>query len=191
MSPEFPPRPSKRTAVALAVVALVTFLYSVVVTAQILLWFVLVGVAIGLYLTYLLIVAVFRLVEAVERIATAAEVDSGIRTAAEARTSARTDDGDATEEGSDDATEDRSNDATDDQSDDETDDQSDDADASEESANGASPDDPAAGASPDDPDADGSALDGDATAPGDTPATGPSGSDDAPERSPDERPEGG
>ncbi|MBB6647597.1 hypothetical protein [Halobellus ruber] len=81
MSPELPPRPSRRTKIVLAAVALVTFLYSVVVTAQILLWFVLVGLAVGLYLTYLLIVAVFRLVEAVERIATAAEVDSGIRDA--------------------------------------------------------------------------------------------------------------
>ena len=84
MSSELPPRPSKRATIALAVVALVTFLYSVVIAAQILLWFVLVGLAVGLYLTYLLIVAIFRLVEAVERIATAAEVDSGIRTAAEA-----------------------------------------------------------------------------------------------------------
>jgi hypothetical protein len=76
--PEFPPRPSKRTGIALAAVALLTFLYSIIVAGQILLWFVLAGIAVGLYLTYLLVVVLFRLVEAVERIATAAEVDSGI-----------------------------------------------------------------------------------------------------------------
>mgnify|MGYP006914279378 CR=1 FL=1 len=90
MSPEFPPELSTRAKVAIATVALLTFLYSVVVAAQILLWFVVVGFAVGLYLTYLLIVAVFRLVAAVERIATAAEVDSGIRTAADARGAAST-----------------------------------------------------------------------------------------------------
>ena len=96
MSPEFPPRPSKRITVALAVVALVTFLYSIVIVGQILLWFALAGFAVGLYLIYLLIVAVFRLVAAVERIATAAEVDSGIRTPAEARQSAPPTDGSGT-----------------------------------------------------------------------------------------------
>lgn len=95
MPPEFPPRPSTRTTVALAAVALVTFLYSIVVAGQILVWFVLVGVAVGVALVYLLVIAVFRLVAAVERIATAAEVDSGIRTAAEARPSADAADGDA------------------------------------------------------------------------------------------------
>ena len=95
MSSELPPRPSKRATIALAVVALVTFLYSIVIAGQILLWFVLVGLAVGLYLTYLLIVAIFRLVEAVERIATAAEVDSGIRTAAEAGDPTPPVDGDA------------------------------------------------------------------------------------------------
>jgi len=93
VSPQFPPRPSKRVTVALAVIALVTFLYSIVIVGQILLWFALAGFAVGLYLIYLLIVAVFRLVAAVERIATAAEVDSGIRTAAEARQSAPPTDG--------------------------------------------------------------------------------------------------
>ena len=91
MPPEFPPRPSTRTTVALAAVALVTFLYSIVVVGQIPVWFILVGVA----LVYLLVIAGFRLVAAVERIATAAEVDSGIRTAAEARPSADAADGDA------------------------------------------------------------------------------------------------
>ena len=95
MPPEFPPRPSTRTTVALAAVALVTFLYSIVVAGQILVWFVLVGVAVGVALVYLLVIAVFRLVAAVERIATAAEVDSGIRMAAEARPSADASDGDA------------------------------------------------------------------------------------------------
>jgi hypothetical protein len=95
VSPTYPPRPSKRVTTALAAVALVTFLYSIVIAGQILLWFVLVGLAVGLYLTYLLIVAVFRLVEAVERIATAAEVDTGIRTAAEAGNSTPPDDRDA------------------------------------------------------------------------------------------------
>jgi hypothetical protein len=96
VSPEFPPELSTRAKVAIATVALLTFLYSIVVAAQILLWFVVVGFAVGLYLTYLLIVAVFRLVAAVERIATAAEVDSGIRTTADARgaASAATSDGD-------------------------------------------------------------------------------------------------
>ena len=94
MPPELPPRPSTRTTAALAAVAVVTFLYSILVLGQILLWFVVVGIAIGLYLTYLLIVAVFRLVAAVERIATAAEVDSGIRTAAEAKPSVDTGDSD-------------------------------------------------------------------------------------------------
>ena len=83
MPSKFPPQFSTRTTVALATVALFTFLYSIVVAGQILLWFVLAGIAIGLYLTYLLIVAVFRLVEAVERIATAAEVDTGIRDASD------------------------------------------------------------------------------------------------------------
>ncbi len=91
MPPEFPPRPSTRTTVALAAVALVTFLHSIVVVGQIPVWFILVGVA----LVYLLVIAGFRLVAAVERIATAAEVDSGIRMAAEARPSADASDGDA------------------------------------------------------------------------------------------------
>ena len=98
MSSELPPRPSKRATIALAVVALVTFLYSIVIAGQILLWFVLVGLAVGLYLTYLLIVAIFRLVEAVERLATAAEVDSGIRTVAEAGDQMSPGDGDAADE---------------------------------------------------------------------------------------------
>jgi len=78
---EFPPQLSRRAKVAIGAVALLTLLYTVVVTAQILLWFILVGVAVGLYLTYLLIVALFRLVEAVERIATAAEAESRTRDA--------------------------------------------------------------------------------------------------------------
>jgi hypothetical protein len=98
VSPELLPQPSKRTAVALAAVALVTLLYSFVIAGQILLWFVLVGIAIGLYLTYLLIVAVFRLVEAVERIATAAEVDTGIRTAAETGDAAQPSHGDVSDD---------------------------------------------------------------------------------------------
>ena len=95
MSPEFPPELSTRAKVAIATVALLTLLYSVAVVGQILLWVVVVGIAVGLSLVYLLIVAVFRLVAAVERIATAAEVDSGIRMAAEARPSADASDGDA------------------------------------------------------------------------------------------------
>ena len=98
MPPAFPPRPSKRATIALAAVALVTFLYSIVIAGQILLWFVLVGIAVGLYLTYLLIVAIFRLVEAVERIATAAEVDTGIRTAAEAKDTAPPSDGEGADD---------------------------------------------------------------------------------------------
>jgi hypothetical protein len=123
---EFPPRPSRRVTIALVVVALFTLLYSLIIAGQILLWFILAGGAIGLYLTWLLIIAVFRLVEAVERIATAAEVDSGIRDPSEAgpeaplcRTSGETpaedtpvgDDSDgeaASEDADDDAADDRS-----------------------------------------------------------------------------------
>ena len=83
MPSEFPP-PSRRTKIVLAAIAVLTLLYSLIIAGQILLWFVLVGIAVALYLTWLLIVAVFRLVEAVERIATAAEVDSGIRDSSEA-----------------------------------------------------------------------------------------------------------
>ena len=79
MPSESLPRPSRRVTIALAVIALFTLLYSLIVAGQILLWFILAGGAIGLYLTWLLILAVFRLVRAVERIATAAEVNSGIR----------------------------------------------------------------------------------------------------------------
>lgn len=79
----FPPRPSRRVTIALATIGLLTLLYSLIIAGQILLWFILAGGAIGLYLVWLLILAVFRLVEAVERIATAAEVDSGIRDSSE------------------------------------------------------------------------------------------------------------
>ena len=94
MSPQFPPELSTRAKIAITAVALLTFLYSIVIAGQILLWFIVAGFAVGLYLIYLLIVAVFRLVAAVERIATAAEVDSGIRTVADARASGRESDGD-------------------------------------------------------------------------------------------------
>ena len=154
MSPKFPPELSTRAKVAIATVALLTFLYSVVVAAQILLWFVVVGFAVGLYLVYLLIVAVFRLVTAVERIATAAEVDSGIRTAADARTSASvtTSDGPAVSPasgGSGGSTAEAS-----------TTDAADEAPASDDSGVGGSDPDPStADARPDDP-ADGSDPDG-------------------------------
>ena len=94
MSPQFPPELSTRAKIAITAVALLTFLYSIVIAGQILLWFIVAGFAVGLYLIYLLIVAVFRLVAAVERIATAAEVDSGIRTVPDARASGRESDGD-------------------------------------------------------------------------------------------------
>jgi len=94
VSPQFPPELSTRAKIAITAVALLTFLYSIVIAGQILLWFIVAGFAVGLYLIYLLIVAVFRLVAAVERIATAAEVDSGIRTVADARASGRESDGD-------------------------------------------------------------------------------------------------
>jgi hypothetical protein len=84
VSSEFSLRPSRRVTIVLAVIALFTLLYSLIVAGQILLWFILAGGAIGLYLIWLLIIAVFRLVEAVERIATAAEVDSGVRDPSEA-----------------------------------------------------------------------------------------------------------
>ena len=84
VSSDFSLRPSRRVTIALAVIALLTLLYSLIVVGQLLLWFILAGGAIGLYLTWLLIIAVFRLVEAVERIATAAEVDSGVRDPSEA-----------------------------------------------------------------------------------------------------------
>ncbi|WP_311171331.1 hypothetical protein [Halobellus ordinarius] len=78
MSAEYPPQPSKRVQIALGVVVLVTFVYSVVIAAQILLWVVLVGVVAGIYIAWLLVAAVFRLVAAVERIAAAQEAKAGI-----------------------------------------------------------------------------------------------------------------
>jgi len=73
MPSEFPPPLSDRVKLAAAVVLLVTFVYSFVIAAQILLWFVLVGIAAGIYIAWLLVLAVFRLVEAVERLAAAKE----------------------------------------------------------------------------------------------------------------------
>ncbi|MGQ4554751.1 hypothetical protein [Halobellus sp. GM3] len=73
MPAAFPPRSSKRLRFAVAAVLIATFAYSVVIAGQILLWFVLVGIAAGIYLAWLLVVAVFRLVDAVERIAAALE----------------------------------------------------------------------------------------------------------------------
>jgi hypothetical protein len=75
---EYPPRPSKRVQIALAVVLLVTFVYSVVIASQILLWFVFVGIVAGVYIAWLLVVAAFRLVAAVERIAAAREAEAGL-----------------------------------------------------------------------------------------------------------------
>ncbi|WP_256546519.1 hypothetical protein [Halobellus inordinatus] len=63
--------------IALAVVAVVTFAYSIVVAGQILLWFVLAGIAAGIYVAWLLVVAVLRLVDATERIASALEAEHG------------------------------------------------------------------------------------------------------------------
>ena len=77
MPSEYPPRPSRRVKIALAVVAVVTFAYSIVVAGQILLWFVLAGIAAGIYVAWLLVVAVLRLVDATERIASALEAEHG------------------------------------------------------------------------------------------------------------------
>ena len=66
MPSEFPPPLSTRVKVAAVIVLLVTLAYSFVIAGQILLWFVLVGIAAGIYIAWLLVVAVFRLVEAVE-----------------------------------------------------------------------------------------------------------------------------
>jgi hypothetical protein len=68
--------------IAVAVVLLVTLAYSLVIAGQILLWFVLVGIAAGVYIAWLLVLAVFRLVDAIERIAATreAEVSGGDRT---------------------------------------------------------------------------------------------------------------
>ncbi|RLM59622.1 hypothetical protein DVK02_02475 [Halobellus sp. Atlit-31R] len=74
---EYSPRPSRRGQIALAVVAVVTFAYSILVAGQILLWFVLAGIAAGVYVAWLLVVAVFRLVDATERIANALEAEHG------------------------------------------------------------------------------------------------------------------
>jgi uncharacterized membrane protein len=63
--------------IALAVVAVVTFAYSIVIAGQILLWFVLAGIAAGIYVAWLLVVAVLRLVDATERIASALEAEHG------------------------------------------------------------------------------------------------------------------
>ena len=61
--------------IAVAVVLLVTLAYSLVIAGQILLWFVLVGIAAGVYIAWLLVLAVFRLVDAIERIAAAREAE--------------------------------------------------------------------------------------------------------------------
>jgi len=61
--------------IALAVVAVVTFAYSIIIAGQILLWFVLAGIAAGIYVVWLLVVAVLRLVDATERIARALEAE--------------------------------------------------------------------------------------------------------------------
>jgi len=63
--------------IALAVVAVVTFAYSIIIAGQILLWFVLAGIAAGIYVAWLLVVAVLRLVDATERIARALEAEHG------------------------------------------------------------------------------------------------------------------
>ncbi|MFB6252740.1 MAG: hypothetical protein ABEI27_13840 [Halobellus sp.] len=73
MSASFPPDLSKNEQIGIAAVLLLTFVYSLVVAGQILLWFALVGVAVGIYIAYLLVLAVFRMVEAVERLAVAVE----------------------------------------------------------------------------------------------------------------------
>ena len=77
MPSEFPPPLSTRVKVAAVIVLLVTLAYSFVIAGQILLWFVLVGIAAGIYIAWLLVVAVFRLVEAVERLAAAREAEVG------------------------------------------------------------------------------------------------------------------
>ncbi|WP_144901934.1 NAD(P)(+) transhydrogenase (Re/Si-specific) subunit beta [Halobellus captivus] len=77
MSAEFPPTPSRRTKIAVVIAVLATFAYSVVIAGQILLWFVLVGIVVGAYIAWLLVIAVFRLVEAVERLAAAKEAEVG------------------------------------------------------------------------------------------------------------------
>jgi hypothetical protein len=78
VSAKSPPQPSKRVQIALAVVLLVTLVYSVVIAAQILVWVVFVGVVAGIYIAWLLVIAVFRLVAAVERIAAAREAEAGV-----------------------------------------------------------------------------------------------------------------
>jgi hypothetical protein len=70
------PQLSTRLKIAIAAILLVTLAYSLIIAGQILLWFVLVGIAAGIYIAWLLVVAVFRMVEAVERIAAAMEADA-------------------------------------------------------------------------------------------------------------------
>ncbi|WP_435186170.1 hypothetical protein [Halobellus sp. EA9] len=78
MPPEFPPqqsppRLSRNAKIGLGAFLVVTLAYSFVIAGQILLWFVIVGVTAGIYLTWLLVVAVFGMVDAFERIADAME----------------------------------------------------------------------------------------------------------------------
>ncbi|MFA1610404.1 hypothetical protein [Halobellus rubicundus] len=73
MPSEFPPRLSRNAKIALGAVLLVTLAYSFVIAGQILIWFVIVGIAAGIYVAWALVVAVYRMVEAVERLADAME----------------------------------------------------------------------------------------------------------------------
>ncbi|SDX57132.1 hypothetical protein SAMN04487946_101177 [Halobellus clavatus] len=73
VSAPLPPQLSKNAQIGIVVVLLLTLAYSVVIAGQILLWFVLVGIAVGIYVAYLLVLAVFRMVDAVERLADAVE----------------------------------------------------------------------------------------------------------------------
>ncbi|WP_049987617.1 ATP synthase subunit I [Halobellus rufus] len=100
MSADRPPALSRRTKLLVGVVLAVTLVYSFVIAGQILLWFLFAGLVAGVYVAWLLVLAAFRLVEAVERLAETREAE----TAGDARPSGvEVDDADrATEPESDD-----------------------------------------------------------------------------------------
>ncbi|MFB6092875.1 MAG: hypothetical protein ABEK02_07690 [Haloquadratum sp.] len=73
MPSEFPPRLSRNAKIVLGAFLLITLVYSFVIAGQILVWFVIAGIAAGIYVAWALVVAVYRMVEAVERLADAME----------------------------------------------------------------------------------------------------------------------
>lgn len=75
MSAEFPASVSRRTKIAVGVLLVVTLAYSFVIAGQILVWFLFAGIVAGTYIAWLFVLAVFRLVEAVERLAAAKEAE--------------------------------------------------------------------------------------------------------------------